>query len=237
MGFAREQSDIKILIGALLCLVLGGALFGSGYWLGQRTLLPQLTKLEDEVASSSRPPGNPWSGANATHPQSSFMPQTGPNLPANASPEMKEFMANRATLMQKMAQLRQQNPSTNGVPDPKIFAQFQQENATLLQRQKELSQVISEQQAKNPIPTPPPLQIPSNATPQAAAYLTARDQLMRDQIAFMNQHRTDDPAARQAAMQQWRQQNAPRFQQLQQDAQALAQNTSKPTNPPTTSIK
>ena len=45
----------------------------------------------------------------------------------------------------------------------------------------------------------------------------------RDQIAFMNQHRTDEPAAWQAAMQQWRRQNAARFQQLQQEAQAMAQ--------------
>jgi len=124
----------------------------------------------------------------------------GANVPANASPEMKEFMQNRATLMQKMAELRQRNPSTNGAPDPKIFAQFQQENADLLKRQKELSQIIGQQQAKNPIPAPPPLQIPPNASPQLQAYLTARDQLMRDQIAFMNQHRTDDPATRQAAI-------------------------------------
>jgi hypothetical protein len=197
--------------------------------LGQRSLQQKLKTLTDEVANARHLPGNPWAGASGTHP---FSPQAGPSVPANASPEMKEFLQNRATLMQKMAELRQQNPGTNGAPDPKFFAQFQQENAALLQRQKELSQIIGQQQAQNPLPEPPPLQIPPNASPQLKTYLTDRDQLMRDQIAFMNQHRTDEPTARQAAMQQWRQQNAPRFQQLQQEAQAVAKTTTPaPTTP------
>jgi hypothetical protein len=70
------------------------------------------------------------------------------------------------------------------------------------------------------MPFMPHPNIPPNASPQLQDYLTARGQIMRDQIAFMNQHRTDDPAARQAAMQQWREQNTPRFQQVQQLAQA-----------------
>jgi hypothetical protein len=231
MILTKGQLNLKLWIAALACLVLGGALFGSGYWLGQRSLQSQLKTLTAEVANAHRLPGNIWPGANAMHPPMPFTP--GANIPANASPELKEFLQNRQTLMQKMAELRQQNPSANGAPDPKLFAEFQEQNAALLQRQKELSQIIGQQLAKNPIPTPPPLQIPPNASPQLQAYLTARDQLMRDQIAFMNQHRTDDPATRQAAMQQWRQQNATRFQQLQQQAQAMAQ-TPSPT--PTTPI-
>ena len=238
MILMNGRFTVRILIVVLACLVCGGALFGLGYWQGQRSLQPQLKTLTAEIAnrSLSRPPGNPWAGANPMRPQSPFMQQA--NLPANASPEMKEFMENRQTLMQKMAELRQQNPNTNAAPDPKIVAQFQQQNADLLKRQKELSQIISEQQAKNPLPEPPPLQIPPNATPQMKDYLTARDQLMRDQVAFMNQHRTDEPSARQAAMQQWRRQNAARFQQLQQQSQALAQTTlsTSTTTTPTTPV-
>src|ERR1039458_9498878 len=149
----KRQPRLKVLIGALACLVSGGALFGAGYWLGERSLQSQLKTLKAEVAnpSLSRPPGNQWGGA---------------NIPANASPEMKEFMQNRATLLQKMAELRQRNPGANGAPDPKLFAQFQQENAALVQRQRELSQIIAQQQAKNLISAPPPLQIPPNASPQ-----------------------------------------------------------------------
>jgi len=227
MVLTKGKSNLRVLSVVLACLVVGGALFGSGYWLGQRTLQPQLKTMAAQPVNPSRPPGNPWAGANAAHPMP-FMP--GANIPANATPEMKEFMQNRQMLLEKMTQLRQQNPSTNGAPDPKLFAQFQQENADLLKRQKELSQIVSEQQARNPIPTPPPLQLPPNASAQQKTYLIARDQLARDQIAFINQHRTDDPAARQVAMQQWRQQNVTRFQQLQQMAQAMAQTT--PPNPP-----
>ncbi len=145
-------------------------------------------------------------------------------------------MQNQATLTEKMTELRKQNSSTNGMLDPKLVARFQQENAALLRRQKELSQIIAGQQAKNPVPAPP-LQIPSNASPQLKNYLTAHDQLMRDEVAFMSQHRTDAPATRQAAMQQWRQQNAGRFKQLQQESQALAQSASAPTAVPATITK
>ena len=136
---------------------------------------------------------------------------------------MKEFMQNRATLLQKMAELREQNPSTNGAPNPHIFAEFQEQNAELLKRQRELAQIVGRQQDKGPLPTPTPLQIPPNTSPQVQSYLTARNQLLRDQIAYINQHRNDDPQTRMTAMQQWRQQNAPRFAQVQQMAQAMAQ--------------
>jgi len=148
-----------------------------------------------------------------------------PPLPAPATPEIKEFMQNRETLTQKMAQLRQQNSDTNGAPDPQVITQFQQDNAALLQRQKELSGIISEQQAQNRTPAPPqiPPQITPTASPQLKDYLAAHDQLMRDMTDFMKQHQTDDPVTRRAAIQQWRQVNAPRFQQLQEESHALAQ--------------
>jgi len=202
----------------LTCLVLGAGLFALGYWQGERSVRPQINSVATQGAHSPYASGSRWAGPNGTRPMP-LMP--GANLPANATPEMKEFLENRTTLMQKMAELRQANPSdAQGV-----MQQFREQNKTLLDRQQQLAQIISQQQAKNPLPEPPPLQIPPNASPQMKAYLTARDQLMRDQIAFMNQHRTDDPAARQAAMQQWRQQNAVRFQQLQQQSQTLAQTT------------
>lgn len=230
MNLFKGKSSIGSWIVALTCLALGGGLFGLGYWEGQRSLEPEIKALTTQAMDSQRSPGNPAFGVNAAHP----MPLTPPrvNIPANATPEMKEFLQNRATLMEKMAELRQQNPPVNGAPNPKLFAEFQQQNADLLKRQRELSQIIGQQQAKNPIPTPPPLQVPQNASPQLKTYLTDRDQLMRDQIAFMNQHRTDDPKTKQTEMQQWRQQNAARFQQLQQEAQAMAHAVSpSPTTP------
>jgi len=160
--------------------------------------------------------------------------QAGANFSEITSPEIKEFKQNQTTLMEKMAELRKQNSSTTHSPDTKVIAQFQQENVALLQRQNELSQIISEQQAENPMPAPPPLQISSNPSAQMKDYLTAHDQFMHDEVAFMNQHRTDDPATRQVALAEWRQQNAARFQRLQQESQALAQNASTSSIAPST---
>ena len=221
-------------IGVLVCLVLGGGLFGLGYWLGQRSVHSPSQPVMAQNRPMLPPLGSAPAGANGAQ----FMPPGQPQIPPNATPEMKEFMENRAKLVASMTQLRQQNPnSTTGAPDPKIMAQFQEQNKGLLARQRELSQKISEEQMKNPLPEPPPLQIPPNATPQLKTYLTDRDQLMRDQVAFMNQHRTDEPAKRQAEMQQWHQQNATRFQQLQQEAQAMAQNNSTAPNPNASTTK
>jgi hypothetical protein len=199
MNTIQLPSSQRLTIAALTCLVLGGAVFGLGYRQGHRAVL--LTANHQALIR-----------ADQTIPH--------PAIPANATPEMKEFLQNQATLADKMEQLREQAP--NGTLSPQVFAQFRQENATLLARQSQLSQVIAQQQNKN-TPTAPPLQIPPKASPQLTAYLTLRDQLMRDEIAFMDQHKNDALAARQAAMQEWHKQNAPRFQQLQQLAQALPQ--------------
>jgi hypothetical protein len=196
-------------IGSLLCLVLGGALFGSGYWLGQAS---QERKVHS-VDARQMPP-QPYATGSGQAP--AFIPPPNVTIPPNSSPELKEFLQNRAMLSNKLAEWRAQNP--NGPQDPKLMAQFQQDNAALLQRQKQLAQVIAQQ----PIPEPPPLQIPPNASPALKAFLTTRDQLMRDQIKVINQHRTDNPESRQAALQHWRQQNAALFNQLSQEAQALS---------------
>jgi hypothetical protein len=142
---------------------------------------------------------------------------------------MQEFLKNRQELSQKMAEWRQQNPKA--ISDPKAMAQFQKDNADLIKRQRELAQKISAQHSQQPMPVPPPVNIPPNASADLKALLTARNELMRDQIAFMNEHQKDDPATRQAAMQKWRQDNASRFAQLQQ----LTQNLSHPATPVPTS--
>lgn len=149
------------------------------------------------------------------------------NVLPNATPELTEFLQNRATLATKMAAL--------DLSDPQAIAQFQQDNAALITRQSQLAQTIGQQQSSTPAPIPPPLQIPPNASPQMQAYLTTRDQLLRSQVAVMNQHLTDAPATQQAVMQQWQQQNATLIQQYQQQAQTISQQqpaTPLPTPPP-----
>ena len=193
----------SILLATLVCLTLAAGLIGWGYWQG--IIHPKKTaETENKMARFNSPP---------------------PTIPADSTPEMREFLNNQFTLTQKMEQLRGQGP--NGTVSPQAFAQFRKDNADLIKRQSDLSQILAQQQNKN-VPSGPPPQIPTKASPQLQAYLAARDQLMRDQVAFMNQHRTDDLATQQAAMRQWRQQNEPRFQQLQQLAQALPSRETSP---------
>ena len=164
-----------------------------------------------------------------------------PTAPLNASAEMQEFLQNRATLVNSFAQLHNQAlatgtaASTSGsasqtstVPpsvDDAVTQQWQQQNAALLARQKQLAPVIANQEAQKTVLAPPPLVLPPNASSQLQAYLTARDQLMRDEIQLSNQYRLSDPSVRNAALQQWQQVNASRFAQLKQLAQALSQTT------------
>ena len=213
----QKHLSFRILFAALACLGSGGALFELGYWEGQHSFLKNREVFL--AVPRSEQTNNPAS-SNGVAALAGSQPCS---FPADASSEMKEFLQNRAILIQKSAELRRSNP--NGPPDAQKLAQYERDNAALFQRQKELSQILSQQQATSLPTTPAPLQMPLNASPQLQAYLTARDQLMRDQIAFINLHRTDDPATRQAAMREWREQNATRFQQLQQEAQALTQTT------------
>ena len=76
-----------------------------------------------------------------------------------------------------------------------------------------------------PRPVPGLAAIPPNATPQLQAYLTARNALVEARAQLWNQYLTADPATRQAAMQQWRQQNAARLEQLGELAQDLSNST------------
>jgi len=185
MKTLQLPSSQRITIAALACLILGGGLLGLGYWQGHRALT------------------SGWfHSGNGNNPAAKASP---PAIPANASPEMKEFLQNQGTLADKMELVRSESPS--GTLSPQVFAQFRQQNAALLARQSQLSQVIAQQQNKNNTLTAPPLQIPPKASSQLTAYLTLRDQLMRDEIAYMNQHKNDALAARQAAMQQWHKQN------------------------------
>jgi len=203
MSSVKGRTPLEIILGLLICLAVGGGLFYLGYQQGQ------LTQKPSAVASATAPAlANDPARLNPAHPP----------IPPDATPEMKEFLENQATLADKMAKLRGNNPNT--ALTPKDFALFREENSELLDRQNELAKIIAQQQKANTVSVPEQA-TPPGASPQMQAYLKARESLMRDEIAFMNQHGTDSLAERQAAMLKWRKQNATRFQQLEQMAQAL----------------
>jgi hypothetical protein len=155
-----------------------------------------------------------------------------PIMPSNASQTMKDFLAGQTALGNARAQIHNQllDALPQDVTDAEITQMegqetqlFMQQHAADLQLQAQRAQTLAQESAATPIPTPPPFQLPPGCSAQMAAYLTLRDQLARDQTQMLNQQVNATPAARNAAVQQWLQQNASRFQQLQTLAQTLSQ--------------
>jgi hypothetical protein len=173
----------------------------------------ELTSLDQQLQA--------WS---ASQPRLMMRPIRSAPIPADATPEMKEFLTNSATLANSRAQLHNQAVASGGdVDEETISQQWREQNSALLQRQQQLAQIVAQQQAQQPMSVPAAPQIPAGASPQLTAFLTARNALMQQQAQLHNQYLTADPATRQAAMQQWRQQNSAQFEHLQQLAQALTQ--------------
>ena len=157
-----------------------------------------------------------------------------PNLPAGASQTLSDFLTTQAALVNARAQIHNQivqQATTSG--QSLTLAQvsqmeqqqeqlFQQQHDSDLQLQVQRAQTLASVSAQNAVPVPGPSVVPPNATPQMVAYLTVRDQLAHDEAQFRNQFVTATPAVRDAAIQQWHQQNLARFQQLQQLAQNLS---------------
>ena len=161
------------------------------------------------------------------------------NIPANASPTLTAFLTTQTALANARAQIH--NQLVQAMPSNASAAQvnqmqqqemqtFQQQHAGDLQLQAQRAQTLANESAQTPLSVLPPLVIPADATPQMAAFLTTRDQLMRARRQFHNQYATADPATRQAAMQRWCQQNAALIQQMQQQAQSLSQANSTTQN-------
>jgi len=163
-----------------------------------------------------------------------------PHIPANASPAMKDFLTAQASLANARAQIHNQlvqampaNATSEQVSKMQQQERqiFRQQHGADLQTQQQRDQALAADSPPAARPVPPPLHIPADASPQLAAFLTTRDQVMRSKIQLQNQYASAAPAARQAAMKQWRQQNAHLLLQMQQQAKTLAQeSTTTPAN-------
>jgi hypothetical protein len=153
------------------------------------------------------------------------------NIPAGASQNLTDFLTTQAALAQARAQIH--NQLLDALPENVSDAQlsqmqqseeqlFQQQHATDLQLQQQRAQVIANESASQPLPVPPPLVIPAGTSSRMATFLTLRDQIMRAHVALWNQLTTVTPVVRDAALQQWAQQNAGLIQQMQQAAQNVS---------------
>jgi hypothetical protein len=156
------------------------------------------------------------------------------NIPPGASQTLKNFLTTQALLANAHARLHNQllQSLPSGATPDQISAihqqeiqAFQQQHAADLTLQSQRAAALAAASASQPLPVPRPAAIPPNATPQWKAYLTARDALALGWVRNRNQYLTADPATRQAAIQQWQQQNAARLDQLRQLAQQLSNPT------------
>ncbi|MDD5198835.1 MAG: hypothetical protein PHC88_03450 [Terrimicrobiaceae bacterium] len=153
-----------------------------------------------------------------------------PNIPADASPTLRDFLTRQTALANARAQIH--NQLLNALPMEVTEAQlremqqkeaqlFAQQHAGELKAQSQRAQALGEESARIPLPAPGPTEIPQNATPQLQAFLTQRNQLARERIALWNQTLAADPTTRDSALQQWCRQNAARVQQLQSLARSI----------------
>ncbi|MDD5201217.1 MAG: hypothetical protein PHC88_15610 [Terrimicrobiaceae bacterium] len=146
-----------------------------------------------------------------------------PNIPADASPTLRDFLTRQAALANARAQVH--NQLLGALPMEVTEAQlremqqkeaqlFAQQHAGDLKAQSQRARALGEESARTPLAAPGPTEIPQNATLQLQAFLTQRDQLMRERIALWNQTLNADPAARDSALRQLCRQNAARIGQL-----------------------
>ena len=219
-----------VLIGILL--VIG--LYWLGYSRGEKAATSPLNQASSAIPSASpvRPinqgTGLAQSPTDAAQSQAETTP-LGPMIPMygiipdSASPELKEFFKNRETLSKTFAAMQAQAAKANPpVATADLAQQFRKQNQAMLVRQAQLGAIIAQQETTNPLPDPPTLQLPPDASPQLRAFLNARHQILCDQVATMNKVRTGAPETWRPAMRNWQKQNAANFEQLQHLAQDLA---------------
>jgi len=155
------------------------------------------------------------------------------NIPPNASSTLTDFLTTQANLASARAQIH--NQLLQQLPPSATQAQvnaMQQQVAQLMQQQYAGEFQLQAQRAQAlaaaapvPLRLVGPVHIPPDASPQLQAYLTARNAIATSRAQTWNQYATADPAMRQTAMQQWRQQNAAALQQLSQQVQSLSNPT------------
>lgn len=165
-----------------------------------------------------------------------------PNIPANASPALKQFLTTQATLAKARAKIHNQLVQQAAASGSSLtFAQvsqmqrqerelFQQQNASLVALQMQRAQALANASPPTARTAPIPLVIPPNATPQMAAYLTTRNQMRLARFQLMKQYANADPAVKEAALQAWYKQNASQIAQLRQQAENLSQASTTTTN-------
>jgi hypothetical protein len=155
------------------------------------------------------------------------------NIPDNASAEMEQLLITSAQLQNNLTQIQNQqlsatpsgSTSTQTSTQPDEIQQFAQQNGDLLAQRDQLAAQVATQEAQIAEPLPAPPNFSSGTSPALQALATAQYQLHYDRAVFANGYLTASAQARDAALVQWDQQNASRYAQITQLAQALSQSS------------
>ena len=129
------------------------------------------------------------------------------------SPDIKAFQTEQRALGMELKNLVDQGAT------PAQIRAWHQQNAARFAAQQQRAQAISAGRPAQPIPYVTSVEIPEGASQTTQDFLKAQADLHNRRAQLHNQQLQSgskiDEAQVEAAMQQWRQQNAGRFQQMQ----------------------
>jgi hypothetical protein len=146
------------------------------------------------------------------------------NAPAIASGTLADFASAQAMLANARARIRNRllQAMSSGASRQQLFQmeqqtdqQFQQQHALDLQLQQKRAQFIAGETASKALQAPTASANLSNVPPKLQAFISARNALLNQWIQVWNQYAGADAAVRDAALQQWKQQNIQKLEQLQ----------------------
>jgi hypothetical protein len=154
-------------------------------------------------------------------------------VPAHASPQLTDFLAEKVSIQNARAeiynQLLQALPADASQQQIEAVHQFaaqklEQQHAGDFQRQVQRAQALNAESVLQPVPAFPCL-ISPGASPELRSFLTARSALEISKAQAWNQHLNASAAERQAAMNEWEEENAGAISQLARLKQELATST------------
>ena len=161
-------------------------------------------------------------------------------IPDDATAEMEDFLIAKATVRNGYAQIHNQLAQEAGSTitvkaalalQDKQEVLFQKPWSEATQQLAVKAKVVADQSAHDRWEIPPPAVIPPGMDSQRAALLSVRSQIARGEALIHNANCRGSRDELEAAMQQWKQQNANLYQQRTALAQALAKiNANQETN-------
>ena len=168
--------------------------------------------------------------ASATLPTSGII-----RVPSGLSPTTTDFVNGQAALAQAFSSAHSrmtQNAGGAGATvssaqiarvDNSALQAYLQQNASLLSQQRQRAAAMAAYVSQRTPDAPSTLAMPAGLSQGQAEYLQTRNQLWQRFVQFQKQYATADPSIRATAFEEWRRKNIALIEQLQSQAQNLAQ--------------